>query len=79
MYQGGIVALLVQLAVHSGLVVAFFRSERYRFSALAMSLLLLQRPNFAISGYGYMTFLVLLLMLDKPGTRRARAPTLSLP
>lgn len=69
-YRGGIVALVVQLSVHVGLIVAFFRSRRFRFSALALSLLLLQRPYFEIGGYGYMTFLLLLLMLQRR-TRQA--------
>jgi hypothetical protein len=71
-YKGGIVALLVQLTVHLTLVVAFIKSPRLRFSALAMSLLLLQRPYFEISGYGFITYLLLFLMFGEkwPPSRR---------
>lgn len=61
-YRGGLVALIVQLSVHAGLIAAFFRRKRFRFSALALTLLLLQRPYFGFGGYGYITFLLLLLM-----------------
>jgi hypothetical protein len=65
-YKGGIVALLVQLAVHIGLAAAFIRHSRFRFVALVLTLLLLQRPYFDITGYGFMTYLMLFLMLDRP-------------
>jgi len=65
-YKGGIVALFVQLCVHIGLAVAFFVDKRYRFPTVVMTLLLLQRPYFEISGYGFVTFLMLFLMLAKP-------------
>lgn len=71
-YKGGIVSLLVQLTVHLTFVVIFVKSPRMRFSALAMSLLLLQRPYFEISGYGFITYLQLFLMFRakrQPGRR----------
>ncbi len=72
-YKGGIVALIVQLGVHAGLIVAFFRSRRFRFSALALTLLLLQRPYFENSGYGFVTFLLLFLMWRRPTAHPAAA------
>jgi hypothetical protein len=68
-YKGGFLALLVQLTVHAGLIVAFFKSPRFRFAALAMSLQLLQRPYFDVSGYGFLTYLLLFLMLFDPAKR----------
>jgi len=70
-YTGGIVALIVQLGVHAGLIVAFFRSRRFRFSALALTLLLLQRPYFEIGGYGFISFLLLFLMWKRPTAHAA--------
>ena len=64
-YNCGIVALVVQLCMHTGLIVAFFRSKRFRFSALTLSLLLLQRPYLEISGYGFICFFLLFLMLQQ--------------
>jgi hypothetical protein len=69
-YKGGFMTLLVQLGVHIGLIVAFFRHARFRFAALVMTLLLLQRPYFDVSGYGFLTYLMLLLMLE----RSAKSP-----
>lgn len=76
-YRDGVVALIVQLGVHTGLIVAFFRRKRFRFSVVALSLLLLQRPNFGFGGYGYMTFLLLFLIwqvrtLNRPGCATLR-------
>jgi hypothetical protein len=70
-YRGGIVALLVQVVVHIALIVAFFRDKRFRFSALALTLLLLQRPFLEFGGYGYVTFLLLFLMLNSRAPHRA--------
>jgi hypothetical protein len=70
-YKGGIMALLVQLCVHVGLIVAFFTHRRFRFAALGMTLLLLQRPYFDVSGYGFLTYLMLFLMLDRSAKRPA--------
>jgi hypothetical protein len=69
-YRAGIVALVVQIAAHAGLVAAFLRSKQFRFSALALTLLLLQRPFFEISGYGFITFLLIFLMLKRRATSR---------
>lgn len=68
-YRGGVMALLMQLGVHAALVVAFWRSARWRFSALAMTLMLLQRPYFDISGYGFITVLLIFLMLGQRSGR----------
>jgi hypothetical protein len=62
-YKGGILVLLVQLAVHIALIMVFFKHARFRFAALLMTLLLLQRPYFDVSGYGFLTYLMLFLML----------------
>lgn len=68
-YRGGVVALLMQLGVHAALLVAFWRSVHWRFSALAMTLMLLQRPYFDISGYGFITVLLIFLMLARKTAR----------
>jgi hypothetical protein len=70
-YRGGILALLVQLGVHAGLLIAMARTRRFRFGALALSLLLLQRPYFEIAGYGFLSYLLLFLMF---GSHEPRAP-----
>lgn len=79
-YRAGIVALVVQLVAHAGLAVAFLRSRRFRFSALALTLLLLQRPFFEISGYGFIAFLLIFLMLKhRPkSTSTIRLPVFSI-
>ena len=74
-YKGGLLALLTQIAVHVGLIVAFFRRKTFRFGALAMSLLLLQRPYFEIAGYGFLTYLIVFLMFDiRKAALMKRAP-----
>jgi hypothetical protein len=62
-YKGGFLVLLVQLCVHIALIVVCFRHKRFRFAALSITLLLLQRPYFDVSGYGFLTYLMLFLML----------------
>jgi len=73
-YRGGIVALMVQLGAHIGLILAFIRKRPFRLSALTLILLLLQRPFSEFSGYGYITFLLLFLMLNGRAPRRPCRP-----
>lgn len=63
-YYGGLLFLAVQIVVHLALLLAFFSRSDFRFPALILSILLLQRPYFAGFGYGLITYLVLFLMFQ---------------
>jgi hypothetical protein len=71
-YRAGVLMLGVQLLVHAALLVAFLRRREFRFPALALTLLLLQRPYFEGYGYGFMTYVALFQMFQ-PGMRRPRS------
>jgi len=63
LYKAGLLGLIPQLVVHLALLVLLVFVPQYRFAALALTILLLQRPYFEISGYGFMTYLTTLLMI----------------
>lgn len=60
LYKAGLLGLMPQLAVHLALLLLVLVPQ-YRYSALTLSILLLQRPYFEISGYGFMTYLTVLV------------------
>lgn len=70
-YSGGIMLLATQIIVHTLLIVAFFRFRNFRFSALTLSILLLQRPYFASFGYAQITLTVLFLMFKARPSRQS--------
>lgn len=70
LYKAGLLGLIPQLVVHLALLLLLVFVPQYRFAALALTILLLQRPYFEISGYGFMTYLTTLLMIQ---SRRFRA------
>lgn len=73
-YRGGLLLLAAQLFVHGSLIIAFFRRKTYRFPALALSVLLLQRPYFEGFGYGFITYMILFLMFKRPVPGRRHSP-----
>ncbi len=73
LYKAGLLGLVPQLAVHLALLVLLACAPGYRFAALTLTILLLQRPYFEISGYGFMTYLTVLVMIQ--GWRHRRCGT----
>jgi len=73
-YRGGLLLLTAQIVTHAALIVAFFRRKAFRFAALALSLLLLQRPSFEGFGYGLITYMTLFVMFKRSSSRRQRTP-----
>ena len=71
-YRGGLLLLAAQVVVHVALIVAFFRRRAFRFAALTLSLLLLQRPYFEAFGYGFITYTILFTMFRRSPFRPRR-------
>lgn len=73
-YRGGIVLLIVQLALHLAIVVACFKGRTHAFAGILLTVLLLQRPYFSEIGYGFLVFFILFTMWQKRahGRRTAR-------
>lgn len=64
LYKSGLLGLLPQLTVHLVLLFLLVFAPQHRFAALTLTILLLQRPYFDISGYGFMTYLTVLVMIQ---------------
>ena len=74
-YRGGLLMLIVQLWTHVALLVCAMRRRAFVFPALAMSLLLLQRPYFEGYGYGFATYILLFHMQAMIARLRRRGAT----
>lgn len=73
-YHGGVFLLAVQLATQLALVIAFFIRRNTKFSAAAMSVLLLQRPYFADFSYGLIIYTTLFMMFREKQVRYETSP-----
>lgn len=59
LYSGGVIQLIIQIITHTFFVFSVYRNKKLFFPAVAMSLLLLQRPFFSSIGYQIMIYSVL--------------------
>lgn len=62
-YLGGIFLLIIQVLTHLALL-SLMLKKRFFFPAVAMTLLLLQRPYFHVLGYQLMIFFIVLSMIS---------------
>lgn len=76
-YWGGLLMLVAQVITHGCLLYGFIVT-RHKFEALALSLLILQRPYFAFPGYALLVYLPLVaIFLRREEREHSRQPLMS--